>query len=1151
MRPRAPLLYSLLSDFLTLYLSTQILTMNRYITTASVLTALAMSMPLVSQAQDPMGSLKQVKALSAAGKTADAIKLCDLVINKFGNTKSAMARQFMYVLPLYAWEKGEIYLRAKQYDQAVEAFRAYSEDERWKDPALLQQAQAYIPNAGEAYKPYETLCYFKMGYTRYMQGAGDPKKNVAGDPAKMEEAIKYLEQYLDLLRKKKVSETEKKLRMDGQICFLLVQANILKPTPDFETANKYLELSRTVKGKVPENLAMDGLATIIQVAMKEPKNVGWVYKIIESSPTSYKLEPARSARYADRFLNFGIRAFYVADKAWKEGNAEVAIEATKAAKTLFGLVPDAKEVRMALAAHIKALGKYPKAIVDRNTGASYNAASMRKLAENYKKLDADNMELDGFAVLSTANLMYVNGSNRMAKAGYQVLIDRYPNLTRTSKDGEENLRNSNIFQLAQLCYATGDEEKGVKYEKLIEGEDMGDRTKNLDFNKMRNLLKEQKWAEVVAAAEKVKESYAGKPGNKFYASAQFSIVASHYKLQQYEDLINSATETLTSGCLTPSADKDSLKPAEAITYESQTRYFLMDAHMKLSAKDPKHLDALLAAFADYEKKFTSKELKQNPMGPNIYYTAIDCLLRRAGMTGDAEAAGKDKAAALELCKVITDNWPECDFYPNAHLLSASILIQDEDESVKPGAIVALEKATDAAIKLAKGKPAETAANALYWLASYGPEIPREGEDDAGRAARVRGYMDRFWKEADFEGNTFALQMASLEMLRASDKASFDKAVELTRMAIAREATYHHKNNTVDPELEKTINTYVGEYVRGVQKYDEKKLTLQEKADHFNNFPGINPEDKYANAIFRMALISSMNEELKALKDDEAATTALTNDIDKTFRDMTNTFKPADLTSFIGVQVGNYLVEYISRFADPSSKVEEIAMAVSYYDEVINRKKEMILEASLGKANALAYSKDASHQKTSEELYTKLSAGADPNITGPALKGLTELHMRTGNATAAIASARKYIDDRRNMRNRLDVMMMLGEAYMMAKDSKNALLTYMNLYGQNRGNILYSAPACKAMMEILWDRNNPSTGDRMKGTFKASDRWTAWNTGQGYVAQIKKAGIVEKMSLPEKDAFREVEVAVDKYAADSVVQKENHDNSVFRSKLNKK
>lgn len=90
-----------------------------------------------------------------------------------------------------------------------------------------------------------------------------------------------------------------------------------------------------------------------------------------------------------------------------------------------------------------------------------------------------------------------------------------------------------------------------------------------------------------------------------------------------------------------------------------------------------------------------------------------------------------------------------------------------------------------------------------------------------------------------------------------------------------------------------------------------------------------------------------------------------------------------------------------------------------------------------------------------------------------------------------------------------------------------------------------------MMEILWDRNNPSTGDRMKGTFKASDRWTAWNTGQGYVAQIKKAGIVEKMSLPEKDAFREVEVAVDKYAADSVVQKENHDNSVFRSKLNKK
>lgn len=1125
--------------------------MNRYITTASVLTALAMSMPLVSHAQDPMGSLKQVKALSAAGKTEDAIKLCDLVLTKFGNPKSAMAQQFMYVLPLYAWEKGEVYMRAKQYDKAVEAFREYSEDKRWKDPKLLEMAKAYIPNAGEAFKPYETMSIFKMGYARYLQGAGDPKKNVAGDPAKMEEAIKYLEEYLELLRRNKVSATEKKLRIDGQICFLLVQANILKAQPDFKTANKYLELSRSVKGKVPETLAMDGLATIIQVAMKDPQNVGWIYKIIESSPTSYKLDPARASRYADRFLNFGIRAFHVADKAWKEGNAEVAIEATKSARTLFGLVPDVRETRQALAAQIKSLGKYPKAITDAAIGASYNANALRKVAESYKKLDADNMELDGFAVLSTANLMYVNGSNRLAKAGYQVLIDRYPNLTRKSKNGDEKLRNSNIFQLAQLCYATGDEETGVKYEKLIEGEDMGDRNKNLAFNKLRNLLKEQKWAEVVPAAEEVKKSYAGKPGNKFYASAQYSIVAAHYKLKQYEELIKSATETLTSGCLTPSADKDSLKPAEAINYESQTRYFLMDAHMKLSAQDPKHLDALLDAFKDYEAKFTSKDLKANPMGPNIYYTAIDAVLRRAGMTGDVEAAGKDKATALELCKVITDNWPKCDFYPNAHLLSASILIQDEDESVKPGAIVALELATDAAIELAKGKPSSTAANALYWLASYGPEIPREGEDEAGRAARVRGYMDRFWKETDFEGNTFALQMASLEMLRASDKASFDKAVELTRTAIAREATYHHKNNTVDPELEKTINTYVAEYVRGVQKYDNKKLTLLEKADHFNNFPGISPEDKYSNAIFRMALISSMNEELKAIKDDEAATMALNNDIEKTFRDMTNTFKPADLTNFISVQVGNYLVAYVSRFADPSSKTEEIQMAIDYYQVVIDRKQDQMMEAMLGKANAMAYSKNSAHQKEAEELYTKIASGTDPNVTGPALKGLTELHMRTGNATAAISSAGKFIADRRNMRNRLDVMLMLGEAYTMAKDPKNALLTYMNLYGQNRGNILYSAPACKAMMAILWDRNNPSSGDRMKGTFKASDRWTAWNTGQGYVSQIKKAGIVEKMSLPEKDAFREVENAVLGYAKDAAVQKEDKDNKAFQSKLNKK
>lgn len=48
------------------------------------------------------------------------------------------------------------------------------------------------------------------------------------------------------------------------------------------------------------------------------------------------------------------------------------------------------------------------------------------------------------------------------------------------------------------------------------------------------------------------------------------------------------------------------------------------------------------------------------------------------------------------------------------------------------------------------------ANALFWLDSYGLEIPMEGEDEAATAARVKGYNERFWNEADYEGCVYAL-----------------------------------------------------------------------------------------------------------------------------------------------------------------------------------------------------------------------------------------------------------------------------------------------------------------------------------------------------------------------------------------------------------
>ena len=210
--------------------------MNNYTTALSVMTALALSMPMVCQAQDPLSTLTKVKALTKQGKTEDAVKLCDAVIKRYsgnGNT----AKQFAYVLPFYAWEKGVCYFKGGMYDEAYNAFKAFMEEPKWKDPATLARAKENIPGQPEAYEPFFTYALFQMGNCRYKQGVGDTGKN-NGDKSKFEDAITCFEKYLKLVQSGKVSSMEKKLKMDGQICFILVQANILKEKPDFKALRR-------------------------------------------------------------------------------------------------------------------------------------------------------------------------------------------------------------------------------------------------------------------------------------------------------------------------------------------------------------------------------------------------------------------------------------------------------------------------------------------------------------------------------------------------------------------------------------------------------------------------------------------------------------------------------------------------------------------------------------------------------------------------------------------------------------------------------------------------------------------------------------------------------------------------------------------------
>ncbi len=1133
--------------------------MNNY-SIATVMAALALTAPMVSHAQDPLSSLGQVKKLSGAGRADEALALCEQVLKRYSGN-GAMAKQFAYLMPFYAYEKGEILRTAKRYDEAYNAYKEFRDSAKWKDKALLEKSKAMLKDRmPEAYAPYLTQCIFQMGHCRYLQGAGDAK--TPGVAAKFDEAIPLLEEYLDLLKKNKVSRTERQLKLDGRVCFLLVQSYLLKPQPDFKKAGQYLELSRKSKGRVPDDLAMTGLGTIVKVATQNPENAGWIYKVIESSPASYRMEPLRAATHAAKFLNHGVKAASVAGKNMGT-NPEMALEALRSAYALLGLVPDVREVSVNLVGNIKDFGKYTGVISDPIPGTSYSAARQKKTFASYKDMLGNNQNLEGLAIMYTGNTALNVGSTRLGKAGFQVLADRYPNLSSGVKKGKDGkpmekdgkpvlneLRNTIFMQLSQLCYATGDDEGGAKYEKRVDGSSLeGGQSKSLAFNKLRRILSQQQWAEVIPAAEAVKNEYKDNPSNKFYATAQYSIVAAYYKQQMYDELIPAARELLGGKILVAGEGKDALTAKEVATYGSQGYYFLIDAYMKKARQDAKLYDEAIAVFEEFAKTFPSLSMEENVMVHHMHYNVADAYLKKAERTVDEAAQEKLKEQALSYLKVITDNWPKCDYYPTAELLTASVNIMKDDMAAKQSAIAALERATDAALAMEDGK--STAANALYWLASYGKEIKNEGESDEAQAARVKGYVDRFWKEADYEGNSFALQMVSEMLATVKDKESFAAAVERARTVIGREATYNHNQNQAEPELEKTINAYVKSYVTGSKTYDGKELTLEEKTQHFTNFPGIQPTDKYARAIFRMAQIRAMNEELKGLED-ETAKNKMTNDIQATFREMTREFRPDDLTNFICVQVGDYLVRYVSEFPKPSERKDEINLATTYYDKVLERKGDMQGEAQLGKANALAFSGDADKQKEAAELYTQIANSPSAAVSAPALMGLTKLHLRSGNAAAAVETASKYVAVNRTKNNdRLDMLLMLGEAYAKSGKVKEALQTYMNLYNQNKGNISYSAPACKAIMELFWERNAPASGDRLKGNFKASDRWNAWNTGQQYVTLIKRSNLLDKITPAERDAYNAVENLLNKYKADADVQKEDKANRDFQSQLKKR
>ncbi|MCH5285352.1 MAG: hypothetical protein J1E42_07115 [Akkermansiaceae bacterium] len=1130
--------------------------MKTHTSFAAILAMLAAGAPLVSHAQDPIETYKTVASLRQRNNNADALKLVEQVLKVYGNPNSRVAKQFVHLTPFYHWQKGEILTAMGELDKAYEAFNELYTNPTFKDKSLVNRSKELPGWKSEGFAPLVSAALFQMGNIRYQQAVG--KDGKSGDTTKFDEAIKLMEEYLKYYESGAATKQEKSWKLDGKVCFMLMQAYLLKPQPDFVKAGQYVEKGRKSKAALPDDLVISGLKTVLSIALEKPEYVEWGEKMISASPGSYHLPVDRMAPHSAQMTNFGFNAAKLWTKALEADNMKQAVDAARTTYSLFGISYGSAETVEALEDQLKNIGGAAGAVPDKNLGVTYTPAISKKLLTQYSDFVTNHTEPEAYILMTMANTASQMGSKRLAKAGYKMLMDLYPDMQQAKKDDSgtsyASLRDINYLQYSQLCRLTGDEELATQYEKMVDPTKVGDGNKHaVILNKMARLVKEKKWEEVVPVADEALRELSDEKGSANYVSANFSKLAALYMLHRHEDTLKVGEELINSGMLQPGA----LTEKQVNDYDTQAYFFVVDSAKDLSATDPAMLDKALALAEEFMKKHRSVNLADNPMAPNVYYDAIAVLLKRRGH-GKAEDDKKDLDKALHYCDVIARNWPEHDLFPLTRLNAANIIIETGEEEEKTKGIPILEECVNAALKQPEGKGKSVASHALFLLASYAPDFPQEDESAADVAVRVAGYFDRFWKEADYEGNNFSLQMAGLQLMRSlsgkeNEKASYEFALSNAQKIISREANYAFSKDTHDPELEPALNTYVDSYVKGEKKFHGKDLTLEEKMDHLKNFPGIQKNDKYTNAILHMALLTSMNEAMLTAKraGDDARALELERDIARSFRQMRDSFKPADLTNFICVQLGNYEVDYARRLpAGSADRQTEVAMALAYFDQVLSKGKDMVREATLGKANALALSENAAQHQEAQGLFSQLASDRDPSIAGPALMGLTDLYLNVKKYKEAVESANRYINMRGagTQQARLGMLLKLGQAYCESGNVKEGLQTYMNLYVQHRGNITYSAPACKAMMEQYWKRNNPATGDRLKGDFKHSDRWIACDTGQSYVNQLQKSGIVAKMTPAERDLYNEVVVLLSQYSKDRAVQEESREGQKFQSQL---
>ena len=395
-----------------------------------------------------------------------------------------------------------------------------------------------------------------------------------------------------------------------------------------------------------------------------------------------------------------------------------------------------------------------------------------------------------------------------------------------------------------------------------------------------------------------------------------------------------------------------------------------------------------------------------------------------------------------------------------------------------------------------------AGEALYYLvALLGAE--KIGKEANPAPEKAIPYYERYWK--DYATGSFYRPQVAVAGLHPLGKVGrMQEALDKLQAVISELAQQKRATN-----LEEAINSYTDAYLA--------EHTPIELKQHYYNFPDIPVDNSAAQALLRIAIIGVFEDVLEtATKEkDQNAQRQATAEINVLFRDMKNTFKPSELSTFILISLADYLRE---KTAAPKQSLE-------YYEEIKGRKdKEYLFRALFGIADVYGRSpKPAEKDRAIQSLRRIFNDAPEKKEKERSLYRIITILAEKGDWDAVEEEAKKYLDKDSGFKKfKPWCAMFLARSYDERGELESALQSYIQAWAAYTGYIEVSAPAAKRILEITWDRNNPAEPP------KKSDRQTAYEFGWNYIDGTKHIRAGNDIKEEEKEAWDEVEALVQEY-----------------------